>query len=202
MFVFFYKYCVNTIDEYIITLKKKSLKKIPPSKKQKEQLEYWDKIESSLWDKLDIQDVIDVPDRTLKIDKKNTDWDKITADLQDTSSNTSQYIKIINAHLKDKKSRIEKIINLADNFEQEIKILQSDNEKIHKLRNTPIHEFKSDKLKTLAQELIKDREKRTNILKKLKNDIIKAEEELHQSNKQIERINDEILEKELNKNKI
>lgn len=179
---------------------KRSLKRSTLDNKQKDRDDYWDKIGSSRLDKLDLQDVMDVPDRTIIIGKKNTSWDKITSDLQDTASNTSQFVQLINAHLKENKSKIEKIIELADNFEQEIDNLKLNNENIVKLTNTPLHEFKSDKLRKLTQELLKDRETRNEVLKKLKSDIIKAEEELHQSNKKIEIINEKILEKKLNKN--
>jgi len=180
----------------------KSLKKRVQNKRSKKLDDYWNHIGRSLGEKLEFEDIMEVPDRTIIVGKKNTAWDDITSDLQDTANNTSQFVKIINAHLKNKKSHIEKIIELADNFDQEIQNLRSDNERITKLRDTPIHEFKSYELRKLAQELLKNREKRLDILKKLKNDIIKVEEDLHQSNKKIENVNDQILEKELKKNKI
>ena len=177
----------------VILAGKKSLKK-KLNKRSKDLNDYWDSVESTLWSKLDIQDVMDVPDRSITKGKKYTAWDEITSDLQDTSNNTTQFVKIINAHLKEKKSHIEKIIRIADEFEEEIEKLNADDEKLVKLKDTPIHEFKSDNLRKLAQELLKDRENRIEILKKLKSDIVLAEEELHKSNKQIEDINERILE--------
>ena len=157
------------------------------------------KIDTSLWDKMDIQDPMDVQDRTITIGRKNIAWDRITSDLQDTANNTSQFVKIINAHLKDKKSHIRKIVDLADNFEKQIQILKSDNVKISQLSDTPIQKFKSSKYRKLVQELLIDREKRIEIIKKLKNDLFKAEEELRESNKKIESINEKILEDEFEK---
>ena len=176
---------------------KKSLKKRDPTKRSKQLDDYWNRIGTSLGEKLEFVDFMEVPDRTIIVDKKNTDWDKVTSDLQDTANNTSQFVKIINAHLRDKKLHIKKIIELADNFEQEIKSLKLDTEKISKLSDIPIHEYKSDQLRKIAQELLKDRERRQEILKKLKSDIIIAEEELHKSNKRIEAVNEEILKNSL-----
>ena len=61
--------------------------------------------------------------------------------------------------------------------------------------------FKTDGLRKLVQESLKDREKRYDILKKLKSEIIKAEEAVHQSDKKIEMLNDKILEKKIKESK-
>ena len=152
---------------------------------------------TSVGDKLEIEDVMDIQDRTITFGRKKTPWEKITNDLQDKSSTTSQYVKLVNSYLTEKKSQIEKIIDLTNNFDKEIHNLKSDNNKISKLTDTPIHEFNTSDLKKLTQDLLKDRDQRRENLKKLKNELIKAEEGLYQSEKRIEKVNEQILDKQL-----
>jgi len=177
----------------------KSLKRRPSYKKPKKLDDDWNSIGTSIGEKIDIEDIMDIQDRTITFGRKKTPWEKITDDLQDTASNTGQFVSLVNSHLKAKKLHIEKIIELANKFDQEIQNLKSDNEKIDKLSDTPIHVFKTDELRKLVQESLKDREKRYDILKKLKSEIIKAEEAVHQSDKKIEMLNDKILEKKFKK---
>ena len=197
MFVISYKYFIITHNTVKDSLAKKGSKRKSIYRKQKAIDERKEKMESTLWDKLDIQDPLDVQDRTIVIAKRKIDWENITADLQDTANNTSQFVKLINAHLKDKKSQINKIVKLAHNFEDEIEQLKLDDEKISKLSDAPSDVFKSEKLRKLAQDLLIEREKKREILLKLKSDILKAEDELYKSNQRIETVNEKILENEL-----
>jgi len=178
-----------------------SLKRRPGYNRPKK-LDYdWNSIGTSIGEKIDIEDIMDIQERTITFGRKKTPWEKIVNDLQDTISNTGQYVALVNSHLKAKKLHIEKIIELTNNFDQEIQNLKSDNEKVDKLSDTPIHVFKTDGLRKLVQESLKDREKRHDILKKLKSEIVKAEEAVHQADKRIEMLNDKILRKKFKEDK-
>ena len=176
---------------------KKSIKKRTPLKPNTD----WSSLGTSVGDKIDIEDVMDIQDRTITFGRKKIPWEKITDDLQDSSSNTSQYVKLVNSYLRGKKSQIEKIIELTNNFDHEIQNLKSDNNMISKLNDTPIHEINSEELKKLAQNLLKDREQRRENLKKLKNEIIQAEKGLEESEKKVELLNEKILDKKLKPDK-
>jgi len=182
-------------------LTKKHIKKIEPQKQSNISADDdWSSITKSVGEKLDIEDIMDIQDRTITFGRKKIPLETITDDLQDRSSNTSQYVKLVNSYFKGKKSQIEKIIELTNDFDQEIQNLKSDNNEIAKLNDTPIHEIKSEEIKKLAQSLLKDREQRRENLQKLKNEIIKAEKGLEESDKRVEILNEEILDKKLKPN--
>ena len=155
---------------------------------------------SSVGEKIFAGDVVDVQGSAMTLRGKKNEYEDITDDLLDKSSNTSQYVKLVNAYIIGKKSQIEKIIELKNNFDQEIQNLKSDNNKFEQLSGIPIHEFNLENLNNVTQNLLKNREFRRQRLENLKNEIIRVEKNLVQSEKKIEVLNKQILFKKIKHN--
>ena len=75
---------------------KKTIKRRTNYQKTKDREDEWDNIGKSVGEKLDIEEIMDIQDRTITFGVKKTPMEKITDDLQDKSSTTSQYISLVN----------------------------------------------------------------------------------------------------------
>jgi len=151
--------------------------------------------------KIQAADAADVTDRNIFVGKarEGTPWEivsKKTQNLADMTSNISQYVKLVNAYLKEQKNQVVKIKDLKNRFDLEIESLQKDNVQLAKLNNTPIDEFDFNELNQLVQGLTKIRNSRQSKIKELKNELTKTEEELRTQDKQIEKINAQIKQKQ------
>ena len=113
------------------------------------------------------------------------------------TSNISQYVKLVNAYLKEQKNQVVKIQGLKNKFDSEIESLQKDNVQLGKLKNTPIDEFDLNELNQLVQGLTKIRNSRQSKIIELKHELTKTEEELKTQDIQIEKINSQIKQKQL-----
>jgi DNA repair exonuclease SbcCD ATPase subunit len=152
--------------------------------------------------KIQAADAADVENRNIFLGKGNdnsTPWEVVTQktqNLADMTSNISQYVKLVNAYLKEQKSQVTKIQDLKNRFDDEIENLQKDNTQLAKLNNTPIQEFDAKELQECVVQLTKVRDSRISKINELKKELAKTEEELKNQDKQIDGINEQIKVKQ------
>ena len=145
---------------------------------------------------LDIQDVLDVQDRSIFLNKEaqepQTHWEKTkeaTRNAMDRAGNTSQYIKYVNHHFEKQKSAINKVKEIKANYDREVRLLQNDD-------NSSINPID---LSTPDNDLLKLKQTKEQELKmtmdyadKLKSDLVNAESELQKKQVEINEINQKI----------
>ena len=151
--------------------------------------------------KIQVADAADVTDRNIFVGKPREGTpleivSKKTQNLADMTANISQYVKLVNAYLQEQKNQVVKIQDMKNNFDLEIESLQKDNVQLGKLNNTPIDEFDLNELNQLVQGLTKIRNSRQSKIKELKNELTKTGEKLRTQDKQIEKINAQIKQKQ------
>ncbi len=151
--------------------------------------------------KIEARDAADVEKRNIFVGEKGggTPWEivtKKTQNLADMTSNISQYVKLVNAYLHEQKKEVIKIQDSKNRFDLEIKSLQNDNVQLAKLNDAQIDDLDANGLKKFVQKLTQVRDSRRSKMNQFKTEIIKTEEELKKQDLQIEKINNQIKEKE------
>lgn len=151
--------------------------------------------------KIEARDAADVEKRNIFVGEKGggTPWEvvtKKTQNLADMTSNISQYVKLVNAYLLEQKNQVVKIKGLKDRFDLEIDSLQNDNVQLAKLNDAQIDDLDANGLKKFVQKLTQVRDSRRSKINQLKTEMITTEEELKKQDLQIEKINQQIKEKE------
>ena len=151
--------------------------------------------------KIEARDASDVEKRNIFVGDKGggTPWEivtKKTQNLADMTSNISQYVKLVNAYLLEQKKQVVKIKGMKDRFDLEIDSLQNDNVKLANLNDAQIDNLDANGLKNFVGKLTQVRDSRRSKMTQLKTEITTAEEELKKQDVQIEKINEQIKEKE------
>ncbi len=164
--------------------------------------EEWSYI-SKLGPDFEFEDVMEVLQRTITVDKKFTKSPKTKIEATkegirwalDAAGNTGQYIKYVNMTIEKRQEEIDKIINLQKRFDEQIEMLNShainkisyDNKNYKKLDAHHIVEY-------LNQLLLEKRLSKNN-LKNFHVDLTSIEKELKTQEKQIEKVQKHIKSK-------
>ena len=145
---------------------------------------------------LDIQDVLDVQDRSIFLNKEaqepQTHWEKTkeaTRNAMDRAGNTSQYIKYVNHHFEKQKSAINKVKEIKANYDREVKLLQNDD---NSLINTVTNNTPENHLLKLKQNKEKELKMTINHIDRLRADLASAENELKKKELEFNEINQKI----------
>ena len=163
--------------------------------------------------KLEIADVMDVKDRTITFKNEigpQTNFEEYvesSEEVKDSFGNTSQYLKFVNAHLKEKEKHFDKLKKTSERFQREIDELQPNNIKNKtELDRLKYNEIKIDDVKRVISHV----ENQRNAIK-LKRDHLaqqtqKYDRELTSKNEQISDLKVEldswIKESQKSKNKL
>lgn len=138
--------------------------------------------------KIEAADPLAVSDRTIMFGKERipvTKEDSVkekSGEFMDQINNTNQYIKFINAHLVEKKNKIEKIREAEKKFKEEVESLQNDTLKSR------------DELDRVNCKYITESDKKS-LLVHLESELNSLKEKITYHTSQIERIQMEINEK-------
>jgi len=81
-----------------------------------------------------VDEIIDIPDRSITFNKEliktpEEAYRKEAIEVKDDFLNTAQYIKFVNAHLAEKKSKIKKLNEAIERFDREVAALKSEPQK-------------------------------------------------------------------------
>ena len=150
--------------------------------------EEWSKITASVGEKLEDTDMMDVTARTITFNQdeaggsKEESYHDSSEEFKDGFGNTAQYVKFINAHLKEKKSRLDKLKTDNENFEKQLASLKPGTEKSKTdLDLINYKDIKSEDVKQILSML--EKEKQT------------AEAKVVHFKEQLERANTELTNK-------
>lgn len=158
----------------------------------------WAHITAQIGEKIDAADVMDVQDRTITFNDegvrtKEEGYKKRSVDFKDGFGNTAQYLKFINAHLAEKKSRLDRLKQQNEKFEQEIAALKPDSKRTKDdLDNINYTEIKADDVRKVLKHIESERDAAKAKAEHFAAQVQKAQEELAAKNEQIEEISSEL----------
>ena len=154
--------------------------------------------------KLDIQDVLDVQDRSIFLNKEaqepETHWEKTkeaTRNAMDRAGNTSQYIKYVNHHFEKQKSAINKVKEIKANYDREIKLLQHNE---NSPANPMYNNTQENDLFKLKQRMENEKWAKIDHIVRLKADLENAEDDLRRKETEINEINYKITKPDSDNN--
>lgn len=125
--------------------------------------------------------------------------EKIHEDIKEAGHKTrtvNQYQKIVNAHLEDRVSKIDKIKKAKQQFDEEINRLQGNQfDNIKQLTDVQVQNLSSKTMEDMLKSLILNRDITVSKLEHFRNRVKETEEELIQQEINIEKIRKEIQRK-------
>ena len=161
----------------------------------------WSHITADIGKKIDASDVMDIQDRaiTFRDDQagktKEEDYKQESINVKDGFGNTAQYLKFVNAHLAEKRARLEKLKDEKEKFEREIAFLKPDVDKTKAdLDKINYNDIKPHDVRKLLSYLEAERETIKEKVEHFSSQIQLAQEKLAKKNEQIEEIQNELLE--------
>ena len=134
---------------------------------------------SSAKTKIDLQDAIDVQDRSItfsRYERPRTPTEATHAmakELTDTVQDTGQYIEDVKTHIDKQMSTINKIKAQKEEFDRELKILQFGNQQ-------PKSDSSDDKIKKIRSELVEKKKLEESNLARLTNHAMMAKKQVEQ----------------------
>jgi len=132
-----------------------------------------------------------------KMREKNKVKEQIRAAGQQTRT-TNQYQKLVNAHLKDRVSKINKIKIAKEQFDRDIESLNNENfSSYEKLQQTNVSELNTDSMEELLFSITINYDVTQSRLEYFRNRVIEAENELLEQQRNIKKIKEEIQKKKL-----
>lgn len=199
----------DTLDTERTNVKHVHLKRIKKAESGDPAEDEW-KETSTLGKKIEFQDVMDVPNRAITFEKdgrKNFEkYVQKSPKIKDEIKNTTQYIKLVNAHVAEKKLKFKKFKEENEKFDQQIASLKPRSQR-HKfdLDKLNFKEIKVVKLKEELEFLKTEREETKLKINHLANQLRQAQSELNFKVEQIEDIQQELQrleKKEILQNKV
>lgn len=110
---------------------------------------------------------------------------------------TNQYQKFVNAHIEERVSKIDKIRKAKEQFDRDINNLNYEHiDDIKNLSNIPIQKIAAKELHDLLDTTLKNIDITRSKLEYFRNRVIVTEKELSQQEQSIEKIRQEIIDKE------
>ncbi len=134
---------------------------------------------SSAKTKIDLQDAIDVQDRSItfsRYERPRTSTEATHAmakELTDTVQDTGQYIEDVKTHIDKQMSTINKIKAQKEEFDRELKILQFGNQQ-------PKSDSSDDEIKKIRSELVEKKKLEESNLTRLTNHAMMAKKQVEQ----------------------
>ena len=159
---------------------------------------------TSLGERIDIQDVMDVQQRKFFLhddhEEQKTQWEKTkdeTRNAMDVAGNASQYLKYVNSYLKKKNAKIKDIKKIKEVFDEDLKLLKTNRQNI----DFPqlIHQHKNEDLKKIKKYLTERKVATKKYLNKLKQEVWQAENDLQNQQYEIEELERHIISDKSNK---
>ena len=170
----------------------KHLKRIKKSDTGITEEDEWKEI-PTLGQKIDDQLLEEIPDRSIKIEKKHIDnidaYEKDAPKIKDDFSNTAQYFKVAKKLIEEKNNDFKQFKKDTERFDKEIDVLKP---KKYEVKFNPNNlKYKEVKVSKLKQELIQldiEREEIKTMITHFNNQVEKAQTEFDFKVEQIEDI--------------
>lgn len=149
---------------------------------------------------LKIQDAMDIQERKITLSKEKSSRPKTayeiikeeTRNAMDAAGNTGQYIRFVKLHIDKQKSEIDKIKKIKEKFDDEIKLLQSQDLEMDNLDSKSLDKFDVKTITKYLQKLLEEKGSTKKKLDKLKSDIDSVENIIKTQENQIEELNKEL----------
>lgn len=158
---------------------------------------------------LEVKDALDVQDRSITFgdeeQKAKTRYQIVKEEARnamDAAGNTGQYIKFVKNHIDNQRKEIDKIKQIKERFDNQIKLLQSHKIDITNLEKDSVENHDVKKVTTYLQRLLNEKDLTRKKLDTLKNEINAVEDELDEQEKQISKVNNELIKKNNSDEKI
>jgi len=158
----------------------------------------WSHIAKSVGEKIDDGDVMEIQDRAITFNddnyvKTNEEiYRDKSDDFKDRFGNTAQYLKFVNAHLMEKKKRLDKILTEKDRFDNDIASLNPNQTTKEQLDKLDYNKVKTGDIKIVLKHIQNERDLIKEKIEHFTRQISQANEELSNKNKQIDEIKIEL----------
>ena len=158
----------------------------------------WSHIAKSVGEKIDDGDVMEIQDRAITFNddnyvKTNEEiYRDKSDDFKDRFGNTAQYLKFVNAHLMEKKKRLDKILTEKDRFDNDIAALNPNQTTKEQLDKLDYNKVKTGDIKIVLKHIQDERDLIKEKIEHFTRQISQANEELSNKNKQIDEIKTEL----------
>ena len=158
----------------------------------------WSHIAKSVGEKIDDGDVMEIQDRAITFNddnyvKTNEEiYRDKSDDFKDRFGNTAQYLKFVNAHLMEKKKRLDKILTEKDRFDNDIASLNPNQTTKEQLDKLDYNKVKTGDIKIVLKHIQDERDLIKEKIEHFTRQISQANEELSNKNKQIDEIKIEL----------
>ena len=152
---------------------------------------------------IEVKDVMDVQDRSITFGEHlgpKTPYEAVkegARNAMDAAGNTGQYIRFVNKHIDNRKKEIEKIKDIREKFDHEVKMLQSHKLNLKKIDKKSLNDHDIKSVTEYLHQLLLEKGLTKKRLADLKNEIIKVGEQLQEQEKQIELVSEQLKEKKL-----
>ena len=162
--------------------------------------------EGSVGEKIDAGEIMEVTDRSITFNDedvlktKEEEYKEQSEDFKDGFTTTAQYLKFVNAHLADKKDRLDKILAAKERFANDIASLNPELVTKDYLDKKNYSNLKSNDIKIVLKHLEEEKNLLKDKIDHFSANIAKANEELEKKNKQIMDIESELSFKEMETN--
>ena len=156
------------------------------------------RIIKTLFEKMDIDEIMDVQDRAITFKHKplktnEEDYKVQSTNVKDGFGNTAQYIKFVNANLDEKKSRLKRFNEERERFEREVASLKPNVERTKSdLDQINYNEIKPDDVRKVLAYLESERDTIKLKVEHFSTQITQARKDLAEKNEQMEEIKSEL----------
>ncbi len=144
------------------------------------------------------EEIFEVPDRAITFDRKKfvtnkeQEFSDKTAEFKDDFMNTAQYLKFINAHLKEKKNHLDKIVADKEEFSNNIAELNPKLLTKEQLDRKNYTKLKSDDVRKVLANLEEEGELVKEKIDFFTSQMSQAREELDNKNLQVDKVKSEL----------
>jgi len=144
------------------------------------------------------EEIFEVPDRAITFDRKKfvknkeQEFSDKTAEFKDDFMNTAQYLKFINAHLKEKKNHLDKIVADKEEFSNNIAELNPKLLTKEQLDRKNYTKLKSDDVRKVLANLEEESELVKEKIDFFTSQMSKAKDELDNKNMQVDKVKSEL----------
>ena len=163
----------------------------------------WSDFETPLGEKIQSEEIFDVPDRAITfdrnqfVDSKEKEFNDRAVEFKDDFTNTAQYLKFINAHLAEKKNHLDKVISDKQRLSDEISALNPELLTKEQLDNKNYTKLKSEDVKKVLASVEEEKDLLKDKIDHFTFQMNKAQKELVTKNNQVDKIKSELVQESI-----